>query len=553
MFFKRYRSQMNNLKADVANSFDEIKNYKVSKRSAIRYFMDRAVYSVKLIFTEREIIVFALLQWIVIILGYYLWVGVIDIIPAEFWKRSEGCTDNCGSIGDVIITAWSFICVGLVTFPLGILSSCMGVAHFFHKRGEESTILKCLAVVLPRSGSIWLFSWIDGWWTLNRMAERMDRKVPVLQRAFKEALYYAWKIITVPMLPVLLNKQGIGNCTAHLIDVLRHKIKHIIILRIAYSALCWVVGILGYISSLSLFFAFPNLLDSNLAAESQVFAIFFWIGVPILISAGLVILILRPIFLISAFDIYSDYIEETNQKINISIDKRKVGIGVILFAIFCGFVIYLCLQKDKIQGKFEEIAVIIRDPNEVVANGNNADSNHFDGDTATHPPIQNELQEVKSAIVEGIDSDKYKINLVFEYKILARVLSKKEYDQDPVSEVSKYDFVLGWQGMSLSHLFDNIKIIQENRGYKYQNNNGENLSLGQESRAMVANTHIISANNDVADILKQVSGLDMVEMEGYLVDVSSVENKWVWKSSRIRDDEGKGSSEIMLVTKIRIK
>ena len=94
---------------------------KPKKTDALKYFFIRADQAIKLVFLEREIIIFALLQWIVIGFGYFLWVQMLDWIPEEVWRSAEN--SDSGSIADIVLLAWSFIIVGIVALPVGILNA----------------------------------------------------------------------------------------------------------------------------------------------------------------------------------------------------------------------------------------------------------------------------------------------------------------------------------------------------------------------------------------------------------------------------------------------
>ena len=62
---------------------------KPGKIKSLKSFFSRLGYAAKLIFLEKEIITFAMLQWASIALGYYLWVQMLDWIPEEVWKSTE--------------------------------------------------------------------------------------------------------------------------------------------------------------------------------------------------------------------------------------------------------------------------------------------------------------------------------------------------------------------------------------------------------------------------------------------------------------------------------
>ncbi|MBT8331384.1 MAG: hypothetical protein KJP06_03550, partial [Deltaproteobacteria bacterium] len=52
-------------------------------------FSGRIVYAMGLIFKEKEIILFALLQWAVLGMVYRLWVECIGWIPMEVWESEN--------------------------------------------------------------------------------------------------------------------------------------------------------------------------------------------------------------------------------------------------------------------------------------------------------------------------------------------------------------------------------------------------------------------------------------------------------------------------------
>jgi len=276
---------------------------------ALADFWRRTKFSVRLMFLEKEIITFALLQWACIGLGYYLWVQMLGWIPEEAWQRASD--SKGGSPGDYILLAWSFVCVGLTAFPLGVLSGCMGAAHFLNRQGKESTIDECLNIVLPKAWQLWVFHWIDGWWTVMRILDRLPKKNDrrtAAQKALSEALYYAWKVATIGIVPALVTGRGLLDAGKRSVDLVRVKLKDVLLLRGGYSLLCWIVGVGGYAGTIFFFVMFPDLVDFSAPVESNIYKFYVWAGVPLMVSVGLVLLFLRPVYLISACDIYADYV-----------------------------------------------------------------------------------------------------------------------------------------------------------------------------------------------------------------------------------------------------
>ena len=315
MGLKEYFSEMQKVRAEVSAS-PLMSDSRPTLGAGLSGFLARIGFAARLILTEKELITFALLQWACIAAGYYLWVQMIGWIPEEVW-RMAGKSDKA-SLPDLILFLWSFVCVGLVAFPLGILSGCMGAVHVQHRLGRESTIARCLEMVLPRAWPLWLFHWIDGWWTVNRILDRLpkknDRRSP-LDKALSEALYYAWKVATIGILPGLVTGRGLIDAGKRSVGLVRAKTVDVMILRSGYSALCWIIGIAAYVGTIIMFVKFPQLADFKAPVESQIYKFYFWAGVPICVSTGVIMLFLRPVYLLSACDIYADYVRERQENL----------------------------------------------------------------------------------------------------------------------------------------------------------------------------------------------------------------------------------------------
>ncbi len=332
------------------NHFSSFQEQRPPKTEAVKGFFGRIGYALKLVFLEKEIITFSLLQWVAIGIGYYLWVQMLGWIPEEVWRSAEKSDE--GSIADVILIAWSFVCVGVAAFPLSIFSACMGAVHFLHKQGQPSTIAACLRIVLPRAWPLWIFQWIDGWITVNQILERLpkkDDKTTPAERALSEALYFAWKVGTIGILPSLITGRGLVESCRQSISIVKHKFKEVVTLRLGYSALCWIVGILAYIGTIFFFIAFDELIPKGKEEiYGHVFTFYFWAAVPILIAVGIVQVFLRPIYLISACDIYSDYLEEKKEQVMLPQPPAKSVSALVAFLVLCLILVVVFLYRHQL-------------------------------------------------------------------------------------------------------------------------------------------------------------------------------------------------------------
>lgn len=318
---------------------------KPKRGGAVKYFFIRAGQAIKLIFTEREILVFAILQWVAIGLGYFLWVQMLNWIPEEVWRSTE--TSDSGSIADYVLLAWSFVIVGIVALPVGLLNACIGAVHFLRRQNRPSTIAACLQIVLPRAWPLWVFSWTDSWITVSQILTRLPKKGGSGNSVAREALYYAWKLGTIGVLPALLSGRGLIDAGKDSVLLVKNKIVDTSLLRVGYSLICWVVGVGTYIGTIFFFIFFDNLIPDG-EIYSTIYEFYFWAGVPILVAVGFILLFLRPIYTIASADIYSDYLQETNQPLLLPQPPSKLTSIIVAIFVLLAIIAAVFFFRDQL-------------------------------------------------------------------------------------------------------------------------------------------------------------------------------------------------------------
>lgn len=277
---------------------------------AIIWFWKRAKLSIKFIFTEKEALFLLCIQWVVIVLTYLLWVQIIAIIPEELWGNTDWSSQKNTLI--VILLWWSFLCIWIASFIIGILSSCVWVLYLLKKRTWSSDLYTSFTVVLPHSLLIWIFSWIDGWWTMRRIAQRISRfsrKRPgsFLSNVMKEVTYYAWKVGTIWILPALATGKTVWSAIKTSLSLVNVCRTDVIITRAWYSIMCWVVWTAGFIWFIYMFNYVGIINDASSDVENM-YSFYMYATIPISISVGIVLLLLRPIYIISSFAIYENFL-----------------------------------------------------------------------------------------------------------------------------------------------------------------------------------------------------------------------------------------------------
>ena len=142
--------------------------------------------------------------------------------------------------------------------------------------------------------------------------------------------------------------------------------------------------------------------------------------------------------------------------------------------------------------------------------------------------------------------DGYTITALAKFELTARVLGIESYSSGNESDLSPYDFVLGWKEMSSERFLSKIKIRQSNRFYFWYTDDSATYAQRGKISTQSANMHLIPANKQIKKILDRVDKNENVYIKGYLVRASK--ENWRWTSSMTRTDTGAGACELIWVT-----
>jgi hypothetical protein len=155
-------------------------------------------------------------------------------------------------------------------------------------------------------------------------------------------------------------------------------------------------------------------------------------------------------------------------------------------------------------------------------------------------------------IAYKIGNNTITIKPIASYKIAGKILAKKKYGSTWSAKLAPYDLALGWGKLTNDEYIEKLKISQWGRFYffKYEYNLPfrEDYIIEHSS-----NNHIIPATENLRKLLFHLDPGQLIEMEGFLVDVSGKigKNQVKWNSSIKRDDTGNGSCELVYVRKIK--
>lgn len=258
---------------------------KPARRTALAHFGERVRHAGALLAQEPEIVGFAALQWISAMLVYALWVWAMEAMPGEF-----------------AFLFWTIACLVLVALPVGFFNACIGAVHFLRRAGEPSSIPACIRLVAPKVGALWAFHAMDVGFTVYQVLDRLPskRSRSAAQRALSEALYYAWKLATIGILPAILAGRPLRKAAEESADLVRQRLAEAALLRIGYSSVCWILGIAVYaITLVSVNVYELSTLDSA--------GYYLWLVGPVVVALAFILLFARPVYVVASCELYHDY------------------------------------------------------------------------------------------------------------------------------------------------------------------------------------------------------------------------------------------------------
>ena len=134
------------------------------------------------------------------------------------------------------------------------------------------------------------------------------------------------------MLPSILTGNELIASGKHSIGFVKENLKHIAVLRASYSALCWIVGIGAYVGAIGLLLVVDIFPEGN-KVYSHIYDFYLWMAVPIVIALAVVMLLLRPIYVLALCDLYSYYLENKEVSPSLPIDVSKGRSALVVFGL----------------------------------------------------------------------------------------------------------------------------------------------------------------------------------------------------------------------------
>lgn len=134
------------------------------------------------------------------------------------------------------------------------------------------------------------------------------------------------------------------------------------------------------------------------------------------------------------------------------------------------------------------------------------------------------------------------------YRVAARVLSTERYWFGWDAEIAPVDLALGWSEVSDPAIDELVDWYQGGRWYFWKWSDPPTLT-DREIARQSANVHVVPATPNLKRALLAVDEGDIIQLRGYLVNITGPHGER-WRSSLTREDTGGGSCELMYATEL---
>jgi len=303
-------------------------------------------YALKLMMQEKEILLFAALQWLVIGVAYLMWTQVLDWIPDSVWVEvARNASEKGGTSTDwasLAIWGWSILIIATAAYPLALLNASIVASHYLKSSGQPSTVPACFNLASKNLGRVWLFTALDALITASAILDRLPSKKRRKRTAAEEAAYYAWKIATIGALPSLVSGKTFVDAANESVWLLEDQPVRTIGIRMGYSLLCWIIGTLAYVGAVVTFIVF----GTSPTGENWVYHGYVLMGAPIFVAVGIISLI-RPVFVLAISKLYTDVVP-----VNVEIEGTvtvesgtEIDWPTLTFAMLTGITLALYLTS----------------------------------------------------------------------------------------------------------------------------------------------------------------------------------------------------------------
>lgn len=168
------------------------------------------------------------------------------------------------------------------------------------------------------------------------------------------------------------------------------------------------------------------------------------------------------------------------------------------------------------------------------------------GIVVAEEPLQTEARG------EPWQKDGWTFNALAGFTIRARVLVAARFAVGAGSDISPFDFTLGWGPMSDTAVLRQLSFSHGFRFAFWSPADGEHWPMHPDDlNRHASNLHAIPASPEVLQMLKRIAVDDVVTFDGLLV--RTTDGTRFWNSSVNRTDSGAGACEVMWIESVKIE
>jgi hypothetical protein len=164
-------------------------------------------------------------------------------------------------------------------------------------------------------------------------------------------------------------------------------------------------------------------------------------------------------------------------------------------------------------------------------------------------PVQEPaMREDVQRLAQTIYGEQASFDPKARYRVAARVLSSERYYMGWSADVAPLDLALGWGEMSDPGVDEVLDWGQGFRWYTWSWKKASSFTNGDVA-PQSANVHVVPASQNLKRALLALDAGDIVQLEGFLVNIRGPEGQH-WRSSLTRADTGGGSCELLYTTEL---
>lgn len=177
--------------------------------------------------------------------------------------------------------------------------------------------------------------------------QRLPKKRGNSYDALEETAYQGWKFASLGFIPAIISGRTVAQACKDSLSLVKHQLLPLAKLRLGYSIVCWITGIACYLAT-----AFNmDQMHAFFGIEQKTsFSFHMLVGIPLLITLLILIVFIRPLYIISAARIYANYTDINNIRRNLPDSASSMNadwfVLFLLIALLSSFIYFKETAKE---------------------------------------------------------------------------------------------------------------------------------------------------------------------------------------------------------------